>query len=354
MLLPSRLFLPVILLRAIPAEGSDTVQGVIRNFDKESRTTSARLRELVQVAYNDHSQTSIPDIWTGPDLFHWVDGSRIPSMSVVSCKFLFLLGLAMTSDEEVAVEFGTWVGHSSSCLAAGLLSTGKPGRLHCFDLFEMTVNSHKLNATFWHGWSKKDGKRVGTGIGGVPPLLPIFISIVHRIDPFVTTHIGDMQRHDVSSPAMWGDKKVGVFAIDSAKSWKQVIAQTGNGLWANIGVGSVIVMMDFAKHACQILSFYILLVTPGFVDNEYIAFAASPWAFSVSKPISHEYLQTYTSIILSSERLTLLANARNLILRDIHRASSRQHPTQDEISDVVKMVLKQVDKCAANSRFCFA
>ena len=173
------------------SEGKDLLQAV-PHLDKE-RTTSQCQQAISPEAYSDATQTSISDIWTGPDLFTWHGGSQIPPMSVVTCKLIFLVGLAMAAETEVSVEFGTWIGPSTSCLAAGLKTAGIPRRLHCYDLFEMTVNAHKQNGTYWHGWSTKDGKRVGTGAGGIPPLLPLSISIVHGTFWFIGARSGSLQ-----------------------------------------------------------------------------------------------------------------------------------------------------------------
>eukprot|EP00614_Pseudopedinella_elastica_P000163 CAMPEP_0172601904 /NCGR_PEP_ID=MMETSP1068-20121228/22072_1 /TAXON_ID=35684 /ORGANISM="Pseudopedinella elastica, Strain CCMP716" /LENGTH=269 /DNA_ID=CAMNT_0013403075 /DNA_START=301 /DNA_END=1110 /DNA_ORIENTATION=- len=267
-------------------------------------------------------------------------------MTNVSCKFLFLAGLSMVGDEDVAIEFGSWVGHSSSCLAAGLLSGGAKGRLHCYDMFKWTGESD-LKGTHWSEWSAEDGRRMG-----IPTLLPIFVSIVHRVDPFVTPHIGNMAEKVISSPESWGDKNVGIFAIDSAKQWNQLIEQTQHGIWSKIAVGGLVLMMDFAKHASQICSFYTVFIREGYLRNEYVAFTASPWAFSVNKPLALAQLRTYEAILKSPERYYILSEARRQVLIDIKTASSVQRASSALTLETTTLVLRHVDACIKNVQSC--
>lgn len=304
---------------------------------KHGATQAERLSNLITHFYSDGSQYSIPKIYQGPKLYKLDDGSPIPEMARVTCKLLFLAGYAANQDSGVAVEFGSWVGQSSSCIAAGLRTAGLKRRLHCYDKYTYT-GGNALQGTKWKSWPQESS------------ILPIFKEIVHRVDPTVVAHRGDMSEKEVSNASTWGGGPVGLFAIDSAKSFQEVIDQTAHGIWEHIQVGGVVVMMDFAKHANQVLSFYAIFVESGAMKNEYVAFTASPWAFSVQRNISAADLKTWPDVLKTREAPYILERARRQIIKDIKAAGIKQWAREDQIQATMDLVLgetKPVTKCIA-------
>jgi hypothetical protein len=203
-----------------------------------------------------------------------------------ACKGLFLAGYAMSINSGVAVEFGSWVGQSSSCLAAGMKSAGLSGKLHCFDIFDKDYgkNNHKLSQKFKH-----------------MKLLDIFHIIVDRIDSNVNVHPGFIGTADVSGANAWNNMNVGIFAIDSAKQLKATISQTNHGIWQKLKPGGILFLMDFSKVIHQIMIFYTMYVLNGDLEVEYIAFESAPWGFSIKHELDREKLIQWKTFVFNDE-----------------------------------------------------
>ena len=305
----------------------------------ESSELSTKFHALINQYFSDGDQMTIPkDLWQGPDLYKFDNGEKVPQMAANSCKGLFLAGYAMSINSGVAVEFGSWVGQSSSCLAAGMKSAGLIGKLHCFDIYDKKRGKDKLDIKYQNMES-----------------VDVFHMLVDRIDTTVNIHKGYIGVKEISGSQTWNNQNVGIFAIDSAKTYHHTIVQTEHGIWNLLQPGSIIFLMDFSKVIHQVMIFYSQYVLNGDLQVEYIAFETSPWAFSIHKKLDRNKLLKWKEWLYRTDIDVdlILIETRKKILSDIEIMASRQKVSESSLNNTKKYLMKVVDTCINNKKKCY-
>lgn len=210
--------------------------------------------------------------------FELLDGSLVPSMSRQHCYALFLTGLACTK-EELFVEFGTWSGASTRCVAMGMSFSGCVAEFQVLDAF--------VPSQLW----KLKGSRFGR-IRAVD-MLSIWKEVVWEVNKDVQPIVGwiDAKTTKTLAPS-WKNRGIDAFMIDSAKTHDQLVKQTIH-IWDNLKVGAVLHLMDFIKTP-QVELVYFVLKPHGYLRLVYLACCGSPWTFVVERPIEWSIIKNFS------------------------------------------------------------
>lgn len=159
-------------------------------------------------------------------------GTGKPVVAMVdtsACKLLYLAGQAVT--DHSLVEFGTWLGLSSKCIAAGMVKGGAPGdNQYAFDRFELTGSALKKVVKTPH-----KNLKVGSDYQH------IWKNNVHPVNP-AAHHVKIMV--DEVLPSHYDHKSIDVFIIDTATTYPGALLHFGR-IIDQVKVGSVVIFSDF-------------------------------------------------------------------------------------------------------------
>ena len=187
-------------------------------------------------------------------------GATLASMTPPPvCVMLYLAAVAVGGNGTV-VEFGTWAGGSSRCIAAGLRAGAVPSTaptvLYAFDFFLAGGNWKNLNRTRFAQQAQRERSQMD--------LLPIWHEYVSTVYTHLQLRRGDI--HELgSNPANWDQRPVDLFIDDSAKSGAEV---SRDFVYVSplLRVGSIAIFQDF--FFCgrpKKVGDHCLLGNPGFV-----------------------------------------------------------------------------------------
>lgn len=211
-------------------------------------------------------------------LFEMKDGSLVPTMTQLYCYPLFLTGLACTT-EMMFVEFGTWAGASTRCLAIGLKLSKCDASFQVLDYFK-PHQLFKLQSSRFQAQNDIN-------------MLKVWKEVVWEVNEGVQPFVGRIDRGMTESfSRTWQQYGIDVFIIDSAKSHRQLLEQTFH-VWDNLNVGAILHLMDFAKTP-QVELVYLLLKPQGYLSLAYLSFCASPWTFVVEKRLNWSLLHQFS------------------------------------------------------------
>jgi len=171
------------------------------------------------------------------------DGKPIVTMSTGRCPLYFLAGASLTTGS--AVEFGTWAGSSTRCIAAGVNFTGGPdGRVFGFDMFRP-------------GWSKPNMKKMLDQVSGTRferdvkkqtykfDMTRLFMFYTGSVYPSVKAVRADFDvdsAHKLQSG--FRRQQLDLWSTDAAKGWEKTLKQV-EIVRPFLNVGAIIVFADF-------------------------------------------------------------------------------------------------------------
>ena len=268
--------------------------------------TSTRAKCLMK-AYSYGRGPSIQQLWWGAplDKYPGYDGPLPSMLSEGDCIAHILLGASVGDPgaDVALVEMGTWLGAASVCTAAGLSLARSTVEYHAFDLFSMPPSKHRENTNFHKLHVARD----------VPPVKALIESPDHRYEAMwneivtqvypskrVHSHAGFIGSTGVGgASADWNDKKVGLFMIDSAKDYHQLVLQS-HAVWNKLRPGSVVLFSDFLMplKSCSNAvraNFSQIQSVPGFVYRSLVEKGLFKllWVFPKSQQVAFEVTDKY-------------------------------------------------------------
>jgi len=276
--------------------------------------------ELMMLSFNPDSsqavQRTLQSTLTG--LFVNVDGLRIPAESHwQSCSMLmFATALSLMQGKgDRLVEYGTMMGYSTRCLAAGL-EVARPrvpeAVFFAFDRFDYLP----LTKSIWKesGFNNKDAiqrlrkpdeykKQVRRNV------LPFEVQLVRG-------SIG-VSKGDVGSGSYWGSRPAGLVAVDSSKDGAFFSNQMTLILpW--VQAGSIIVLGDslMDNAIChQIGSMIGALEHAGYARFMHVAHTTSHTFWEVLKPIPGQLIRKFKFSSLGADTWKELWSSLSLKMR---------------------------------------
>ena len=206
-------------------------------------------------------------------------GDIIPNMiSKEACRSMGMAAESIRSDA-IVVEFGTWIGKSSRCIATGLANLAmKKGsgtfknNFFAFDAFK-AVERFKLKGTKWEGRYRTDSESI----------LPAWREIVLEKYPTAIAVPGYIAPTD--NPE-WGTQFVDLFVMDAAKDYNNFLIQMKRVV-PFLRSGSLIIFGDFSYPPGsydQIALVYSKFVPRGSLKLVDISVTSSHFTFAVGAP----------------------------------------------------------------------
>lgn len=256
-------------------------------------------------------------------LFEMSDGSPVPSMTRMYCYPLFLTGLACRN-ETFFVEFGTWAGASTRCMALGLKLSKCTATFQALDAFQPSQLWKFRGSRFFNGRKTLD-------------MLNVWKEIVWEVNREVQPlkgWIGKAQTEPLSQT--WQENGISAFVIDSAKTHQQLVEQSVH-VWEYLKIGAVVHLMDFAKTP-QVELVYLLLKPQGYLSLVYMSFCSSPWTFVVEKRLKWSLIQQFS---IKKVPCTTVVRGFNDIRNDIKSLSLRTRTEINLVQCTYDMISKR-------------
>jgi len=169
------------------------------------------------------------------------DGHPVISMTRRTCPLYFLAGASVIDGS--AVEFGTWAGGSSRCIAAGVNLTGKEDRFFGFDAFQPGLNAANMKKML----ALAAGNRFEAEIRRVRfafDMRKMFLFNTQSVYPTTVAVRADFSRNLPQLQKHLGRRRLDLWTTDAAKTWAEVANQL-NAVRSFLNVGALIILGDF-------------------------------------------------------------------------------------------------------------
>lgn len=243
-------------------------------------------RFLRLVAYMEHQASDLNTDQFQSEMRLSVDQERIPSQSSSkNCVLMMMaIGAAQSMIKGPVIEFGTYMGFSTRCLAAGVALTSgtELTKLHSFDTFDyLPKKDLDLQCLRW-------------GANATRNRYPDRVER-HTLPFQVVTHTGSLSP-DFPDSAVWGDRTIAVFVMDSDKSPEAFGIQMKTPL-KFASVGTIFILGDsiFGPAVTHQIGISLALERDGFLKFLYNSgnTAHTYWIVMKTQGLDPNYVQNF-------------------------------------------------------------
>jgi len=254
------------------------------------------------------------ELWSGTPLDTF-PGTDIPYPSMINtgdCIAHIILGASVGNPDDVAVvEMGTFWGAASICTAAGLALSKSEVPYHAYDFFKMNGGVKDMNYSKLH--SAKHIPAVQEILSTKPHSYEsVWNLLMNQVYPpnLIHSHAGKIGSQVGKHSTDWGDSHVGLFIIDSAKRYPDLVQQS-HAVWQSLRPGSVVIFSDFMMEIKQRHCRKRVTSVPGFVYSSLVETGLFKllWVFPSTSEVAFEVTDKYNP----SKGLSYLKNLKRKV-----------------------------------------